>query len=171
MAHSWIVVGLLASLDGQETVDGGVPGAASPDIPEHPPVATGVPPSNGRRSELGFFGRLGQAYWQDWTGTLPAGPEAVFRGDPPPVSSPPFPWDYWPYGGSPTIGAANASWTPLMAALEDGPSGDFWRDTGLRIYGWVAGGFNVSTSKSSGFSNAPAAYYALPNTWRFDVRD
>ena len=115
-----------------------------------------------------FFSRLGSAYWQDWTGTLPSAPEAPFRGDPPPVSNPPFPFDYWPYGGSPTIGAPNNSWTPLMAAIYGGSGGDAWKASGVRIYGWLAGGFNLSSSRASGFSNAPAAYYALPNTWMLD---
>src|SRR5271169_2865871 len=118
--------------------------------------------------QQGFFERFGNAYWQDWTGTLPSQPEAPSRGYPPPVSNPPFPFDYWPYGGSPVIGAPNTSWTPLMAAIYGGSGGDAWKASGVRIYGWVAGGFNISTSRASGFSNSPAAYYALPNTWILD---
>lgn len=111
-----------------------------------------------------FFQRLGNAYWRDWTGTLPPQPDAPFRGDPPPVSNPPFPFDYWPYGGSPVIGAANASWSPLMAAIYSGSNGDAWKASGVRIYGWLAAGFNVSSSRQGGYANAPAAYYAVSNT-------
>src|SRR5271165_4799818 len=124
----------------------------------------GVAPAQGGN----FFARFGNAYWQDWTGTLPSAPEAPYRGYPPPVSNPPFPFDYWPYGGSQIIGAPNNSWTPLMAAIYDGPGGDAWKASGVRIYGWLAGGFNLTTSRASGLSNAPAAYYALPNTWILD---
>jgi hypothetical protein len=112
----------------------------------------------------GFFERLGNAYWEDWTGTLPAQPEAKYRGYPPPARNPPFPFDYWPYGGSPTIGAPNASWTPLMAAIYGGPGGQAIKDSGVRVYGWLNFGFNVSSSRQSGYANAPAAYYALSNT-------
>jgi hypothetical protein len=116
----------------------------------------------------GFFTRFGKAYWQDWTGTLPSSPEAPSRGYAPAVSNPPFPFDYWPYGGSPTIGAPNAAWSPLMAAIYGGPGGDAWKESGIRIYGWLNGGFNVSSSRQSGFANAPAAYYAVSNSWQLD---
>jgi hypothetical protein len=116
----------------------------------------------------GFFARFGNAYWQDWTGTLPSQPDAPFRGFPPAAGNPPFPFDYWPYGGSPTIGAANAAWSPLMAAIYGGPGGDAWKASGIRIYGWVNAGLNVSTSRGSGFANAPAAYDAVSNTVQLD---
>ena len=119
-------------------------------------------------SDDGFFTRFGKAYWGDWTGTLPSQPEAPSRGYPPAVSNPPFPFDYWPVGGTPTIGAPNASWSPLMAAIYDGPGGDAWKASGIRIYGWLNGGFNISSSRQSGFANAPAAYYAVSNAWQLD---
>jgi Putative beta-barrel porin-2, OmpL-like. bbp2 len=116
----------------------------------------------------GFFSRFGIAYWQDWTGTLPSQPDAPSRGFPPPAGNPPFPFDYWPYGGSPTIGAPNSAWSPLMAALYGGPGGDAWKASGIRIHGWLNAGFNLSSSGQGGLANAPAAYYAVSNTWQLD---
>lgn len=178
MAPMTLLLTLLsATLDAPSSPDAGVAaapptagssttgGAGSAAAPAAPSAATDA----GAAAESGgFFSRWGSAYWQDWTGTLPPAPEVPFRGDPPPVSNPPFPFDYWPYGGSPTIGAPNNSWTPLMAAIYGGPGGDAWKASGVRIFGWVAGGFNLSTSRASGFSNSPAAYYLLPNTWILD---
>ena len=135
---------------------------------EAPAVAAGEDAGVPAAQSEGFFGRLGSAYWEDWTGTLPPSPELPGRGFPPAVSNPPFPFDYWPYGGSQTIGAPNNSWTPLMAAIYGGPGGTGWKESGVRIFGWVAGGFNISSSRESGYSNAPAAYYAVSNTWILD---
>ncbi|MBV8454482.1 MAG: carboxypeptidase regulatory-like domain-containing protein, partial [Deltaproteobacteria bacterium] len=49
----------------------------------------------------GFFARFGRAYWNDWhppAATTPAAPtsenaEPAYRGYPPPVSNPPFPFN------------------------------------------------------------------------------
>jgi Putative beta-barrel porin-2, OmpL-like. bbp2 len=116
----------------------------------------------------GFFARFANAYWEDWTGTLPSQPEPASRGFPAPAGNPPFPFDYWPYGGSPTIGAPNAAWSPLMAAIYGGSNGDAWKASGVRIYGWLNAGFNISSSRQSGFANAPAAYYATSNAWQLE---
>jgi hypothetical protein len=149
---------LCAALDASSGTDAGATTPAVGVIAAKSDAGVSTP------SSAGFFTRLGNAYWEDWTGTLPSQPEAPSRGYPAPVSNPPFPFDYWPYGGSPVIGAPNASWSPLMDAIYSGSGGDAWKASGIRIYGWVAAGFNVSSSRESGFANAPAAYYAISNT-------
>jgi hypothetical protein len=90
--------------------------------------------------------------------------EVPHRGYPAVVDGPPFPFSDWPYGGSPVIGA---SWTqsgPLMQALWAGPHGDAWKKSGVQIYGWINGGFNVSTSDKPGYANFPTAYAEKPNS-------
>jgi len=161
MAPTMLLVTLLcAAPDAPAPISDAGDAAPTAEIASVGPSDAGVlAPQN-----AGFFTRFGNAYWEDWTGTLPSGPEPKYRGDPPPVSNPPFPFDYWPYGGSPTIGAPNTSWSPLMAAIYGGSGGDAWKASGVRIYGWLAAGFNVSSSRQSGFANAPAAYYAISNT-------
>lgn len=114
-----------------------------------------------------FFSRLGQAYANDWKDVTGDTPEPPRRGFPAPVSSPPFPFSDWPYGGSPVIGVPDASVGPLMTALYGGESGPWWQHRRIKIYGWVNGGFNVSTSTQH-YGNAPAAYYIQPNSVQLD---
>jgi hypothetical protein len=114
-----------------------------------------------------FFRRLGKAYWDDWTGASGDSPDLPRRGDPAPVSSPPFPFSDWPYGGSPTIGAPDTNGGPLMTAIYDGKHGKGWEDSRIKLYGWINGGFNVSTSDKH-YGNAPAAYYLQPNSVQLD---
>ena len=115
----------------------------------------------------GFFRRLATAYVEDWKGTAPETPEAPRRGFPAPVSSPPFPFSDWPYGGSPVIGAADTAGGPLMAAIYGGKDGQWWENSRVKIYGWMNGGFNLSTSDKH-FGNAPASYYIAPNSVQLD---
>jgi hypothetical protein len=61
--------------------------------------------------------------------------------------------------------ASGDATTPLMRAIYGGKNGDWWRRTGVDIYGWLNAGFNISTSHSS---NAPAAYYIRPNGGELD---
>lgn len=119
-------------------------------------------PDNG-----GFFHRLFRAYADDWFGKTPESPEAPRRGYPAPVTSPPFPFSDWPYGGSPTIGAPDTNGGPLMTALYTGEHGKGWEKSRIKLYGWVNGGFNVSTSDKQ-YGNAPAAYYIQPNSIQLD---
>jgi len=126
------------------------------------PVKNAVPPA-------GFLARLSKAYSDDWKGTATAsGPVPAFRGYEAPVSNPPWPFTVWPYGGSPTIGQPNTMSPPLMSALYAGPHGEAWQNSKIQIYGWVNGGFNISSSNKSGTANAPAAYYVYPNSVQLD---
>ncbi len=127
-------------------------------------------PASQKTSQYGFFHRLFKAYADDWKGTTSSGPDPPRRWTPAPVSGPPFPFSDWPYGGSPVIGAPWTQSSPLMEAVWSGPHGDAWKNSGVQIYGWLDGGFNVSTSstKFGHFGNAPAAYYLVPNSFQPD---
>ena len=43
-------------------------------------------------------------------------------------------------------------------------NGEAWKKSGVQIYGWVNGGFNVSTSNKGHYGNGPTAYDVVPNT-------
>lgn len=110
-----------------------------------------------------------------WNGD-PADAAPTWRkGDqPPPVSSPPYPFSTWPQGGTETIGYDNQYYGPLMDAIYCGPNGKEWKDSRVTIYGWVSPSLNFSTSKSRfNFStgtggNAPSAYAYEPNAVQLD---
>lgn len=111
-----------------------------------------------------FFSRLGQAYVQDWKSASSSGPAPPYRGFPSPLSTPPYPFADWPYGGSVVIGKPWIQSSPLMQAIWSGSSGDTWKESGIQIYGWFNGGFDLSTSTHGHYANAPAAYYIVPNS-------
>jgi hypothetical protein len=113
----------------------------------------------------GFFKRLGSAYADDWKGPASSGPEPPRRGLPSPLNSPPFPNSDWSYGGAPDIGAPDTNVPPLMTALYAGPNGKAWEDSHIKIYGWIEGSLNFSTSEHS---NLPAAYDIYPNRVELD---
>ncbi len=129
----------------------------------HAPERTAPPgPEAPSAARANFFSRLGDGYKADWhpaPSDAPA-PETTV-GYPAPVSSPPFPFAYWPYGGSPTIGAPDSNTYPLMQAVDENKSR-------TKVYGWVDPGFNVSTSNKGHYANAPLAYDVIPNTIQLD---
>jgi hypothetical protein len=55
-------------------------------------------------------------------------------------------------GGTPVIGAPDTQTYSLMQAINENRSR-------IKIYGWLNGGFNVSTSNKGDGANSPAAYY------------
>ena len=139
---------------------------------ERSPAAAGAGSTSGNVKQEapdngGFFQRLMKAYSDDWFGNSAESPEPARRRYPAPVSSPPFPFSDWPYGGSPTIGAPDTNVGPLMTALYTGENGKAWENSRVKLYGWVNGGFNVSTSDKH-YGNAPAAYYIQPNSIQLD---
>lgn len=105
-----------------------------------------------------FFQRLGDAYWQDWKPSPAAAsaPAPERRGYPAPLDSPPFPSSDYSVGGTPVIGAPDTQTYILMQAINQNRSR-------IKVYGWLNGGFNVSTSNKGDGANAPAAYYYNPN--------
>ena len=54
---------------------------------------------------------------------------------------------------------------PLMEALYGGSNGDAWEQSQVKMYGWVEGSFNLSTSHDS---NYPSAYDIFSNRAEFD---
>jgi hypothetical protein len=113
----------------------------------------------------GFLKRLFRAYADDWNGTTASGPEPPRRGPPSPLNAPPFPNADWSYGGAPDIGAPDTNVPPLMQALYAGPHGKAWEESRVKIYGWVEGSFNLSTSHRS---NLPSAYDIYSNRVELD---
>ena len=119
--------------------------------------------SAGKTETPGFFHRLFKAYSDDWRSSASSGPHPQRRGTPAPVDGPPFPFSDWPYGGSVVIGAPWTQSGPLMQALWSGPDGNFWKRSGVQIYGWFNVGCNVSTSDKSRYANFPEAYAEVSN--------
>jgi len=144
------------------TAQESAPAAANSQAPATAPDHKDQPADAG-----GFFSRFGKAYWEDWTVTPPDSPEPPRRGFPAPVSSPPFPFLDWPYGGSPVIGVTDTSGGPLMTAIYGTKHGESWEHSRIKIYGWVNAGFNLSTSDRH-YGNAPASYYIQPNSIQLD---
>jgi hypothetical protein len=103
-----------------------------------------------------FFIRFSDAYREDWHPTQAAGSDPVRRGFSAPLDSPPFPSGDYSVGGTPVIGAPDTQSYTLMQALNENRSR-------IKIYGWLNGGFNVSTSNKGDGANSPAAYYYNPN--------
>jgi hypothetical protein len=103
-------------------------------------------------SQGNVFKRLGKFYAADWTGKLTGSPTPERRALDAPLESPPFPSSDWGYGGSPPIGAPDGNVYPLMTALK--------KDSRIKVYGWVAGSVNASTSSKNNF---PVSYDIFPN--------
>jgi putative OmpL-like beta-barrel porin-2/carboxypeptidase family protein len=114
-----------------------------------------------------FLHRLAHAYAADWHPSPPDSnaPELPRRAIPSPLDSPPFPNSDWSYGGSPTIGVPDTNVSPLMEALYEGGHGDAWQKSRVKIYGWIEGSVNFSTSSNS---NSPAVYDIFPNRAELD---
>ena len=123
-------------------------------------LTLGLPTPAGR-----FLTRLLRGYADDWSGAVAGGPEPPSRVPPSPLNSPPFPNSDWSYGGAPDIGAPDTNVPPLMQALYAGPNGKAWEDSRVKIYGWVEGSLNLSTSQHS---NLPSAYDIYANRIELD---
>jgi hypothetical protein len=104
-------------------------------------------------SQANVFKRLGKFYAADWTGKLMAAPTPERRALDAPLESPPFPSCDWGYGGSPAIGVLDGNVYPLMTALR-------MENSRTKVYGWVAGSVNASTSSKNNF---PVSYDIFPN--------
>jgi hypothetical protein len=130
--------------------------------------AAGATNSAQQQPSNNFFGRLFKAYTDDWKGTASSGPAPPHRGYPSPESNPPYPFSDWPYGGSVDIGSAWTQSGPVMQAIWGGAHGEGIKDTGIQVYGWLDGGFNVSTSDRPGYANLPAAYDERPDSFQPD---
>ena len=87
-----------------------------------------------------------------------------------PQSTPPMPFTEWPYGGSQNLGVTRPSAvdSPLMVGIANTGIGRWMTDNNLQLYGWVNGGFNVSSNRQKPGGNAPIGYAYTPNTAQFD---
>ena len=82
------------------------------------------------------------------------------RGLPAPLDSPPFPGSDWPLGGSQLIGVPDTAVGPLMKSIYEGPQGQAWKDSRIKIYGWGELSANASSSSAS---NLPGGYPIRPD--------
>lgn len=160
----------------------GPPAALDPDAASAPQSSSPVPQGGSvpaaapatpaaaapQSVPTGFWKRFIKAYADDWHPAPSAGEAAKYRGYPPPVENPPYPFILWPMGGTPLIGYPNATAYPLTTALQNGPHGDWWKKANIQIYGWLDFGMNVSTSSARPYGNLPAAYAEVPNTFQVD---
>jgi hypothetical protein len=122
-----------------------------------------------------FFERLVSYYRLEWGhGAAPTDPKAPLqrRDQWPatPVSSPPFPFTEWPYGGATALGVTRPSSidSPLMAALANTELGRAMNESHIQLYGWVDFGGNISSSSVTPGGNSPAADMDSPNTATLD---
>ncbi len=115
----------------------------------------------GKYADLGFGKRLAKSYFdkKEESEQDPASPNKR-PGMPVPFAtkSPPFPFQEHI---GPNIGVNDASVYPLMEALYNGPNGQKWKDSRLKIYGWLDPSYTFGTSRRS---NIPLAYNIKPNS-------
>jgi opacity protein-like surface antigen len=86
-------------------------------------------------------------------------------GLPAPLDSPPFPSGDWPLGGSQLIGVPDTAVGPFMKWLYEGPNGQAWKDSHIKIYGW---GEVAANASNSGVSLQPAGYPIRPDRLELD---
>ncbi len=86
-----------------------------------------------------------------------------------PLDSPPFPNATWSIGGVSPLGYADTAVTPLMDTIYCGENGAKIKQSRIKLYGWINGGGNISSSRShydiaSGSGgNFPVAFDPYPN--------
>jgi hypothetical protein len=123
-----------------------------------PTEAVATPANATSAGDGNFLERLAGAYHDDWfpTATAAVAPAPPRRGYEAPLDSVPFPSGDYSVGGTPVIGAPDTQTYPLMQAINENRGR-------VKVYGWLNGGFDVSTSNKGDGANAPAAYYVNPN--------
>jgi hypothetical protein len=128
-----------------------------------------------RRIGYDFWTRLINYYALEWghadAPPDPSAPPSRRPGwTPQPVSTPPYPYTEWPYGGSTNIGVTrpNSVDSPLMQAMSKTMLGQALNEAHVQVYGWVNFGGNVSTNTVKPGGNWPAAYMYTPNTVQLD---
>ncbi|MGO9545771.1 MAG: outer membrane beta-barrel protein [Rhodomicrobium sp.] len=123
----------------------------------------------------GVLERFFNYYKLEWgKGTAPADPNALSTsrdGWPrTPATVPPMAYTEWPAGALTYIGntRANSADSPLMNSISDTDTGKWMSDNHLQLYGWLNGGFNLSTNTRTKGGNDPIAYTYLANTAQLD---
>lgn len=135
-------------------------------------------PCDAPQAKDGFFRRFFHAYGEEFRKGLDGESGNGENGDndngdsakserralPQPWSSPPFPNNE--YQGFPLIGVPSSdSVYPLMKAIYDGPRGDAWKNSRVKMYGWINASQNWSTAKDS---NTVTSYWVVPNAFVLD---
>lgn len=121
------------------------------------------------------FGRIANYYRLEYgESAAPSDPHApASRRDgwpTTPQSTPPMPFTEWPYGGTQNLGTtrpSNAD-SPLMVGIANTGLGRWMNDNHIQMYGWLNGGFNVSSNTRRPGGNAPIGYTYTPNAAQFD---
>ena len=114
---------------------------------------------DGKEANLSFHKRLINAYFseddEEDEGTKISNRVRIPApfGD----SSPPFPFSEHL---GPIVGVKDDSVWPLMEAIYNGPSGNWFKDNRIKIFGWVDPSVTFGTSTKS---NIPIAYNIVPN--------
>jgi Putative beta-barrel porin-2, OmpL-like. bbp2 len=123
----------------------------------------------------GLLERLTNYYRLEWGHEAPptdskAPPSRRDQWPATPVSTPPFPFTEWPYGGATALGVTRPSSidSPLMVALGNTELGRTMNDNHIQVYGWVDFGGNISSSAVTPGGNFPAADMYSPNTATLD---
>jgi Putative beta-barrel porin-2, OmpL-like. bbp2 len=147
-------------------------GSIAPPSPSVAPAAAVAPVGNAATAakQKGFWARFAQAYYDDWHPSANPDPPK-YRGDPMPESSPPYPFNVWPIGGTVWIGYPNATNYPLTTALYGSDHWQWLKKANIQVYGWANAGMNLSTSTElvgGKYANSPASYNQIPNSIQLD---
>jgi hypothetical protein len=148
--HIVLLVGLVAA--------GRVASAQVASTPDELAPAIGDATS-GSDARVPFFRRLFNAFFaqkpeaEDKDEAAPAR-----RLSPAPYQSPPFPFSEHV---GPVIGYRDDTVWPLMEALQNGPSGEWWKESRIKIYGWADPSITFGTARGS---NIPEVYNIVPNS-------
>ena len=123
----------------------------------------------------GVLERFFNYYQLEWGhGAAPTDPKAPpgrIEGWPrTPETVPPMAYTEWPTGALTSIGVTrpNSVDSPLMVAIANTDAGKWLTSNNIQIYGWVNGGFNISTNPGGKGANAPVAYTYSSNTVNLD---
>ena len=103
--------------------------------------------------------------------TDPSAPSPNIEGWPrTPGTVPPLAYTEWPTGAMTTIGNTrpNGADSPFMAAIANTSLGQWMQENHLQFYGWINGGFNISTNSLQPAGNGPIGYAYTPNTAQLD---
>jgi hypothetical protein len=154
---------------------------AAPGTPAGPPPdCVGVSPYTNYKcldAYLGddIFGRMWNYYKLEWGQSgPPADPNAPPSQTPGfpriPGTTPPLAYTDWPTGAMETIGDTlpNGADSPFMVAIANTSLGQWMQEWHLQLYGWINGGFNISSNQTQPAGNGPIGYTYTPNTAQLD---
>jgi Putative beta-barrel porin-2, OmpL-like. bbp2 len=145
-----------------------------------PPDCVGVSPYTNYKcldAYLGedIFGRMWNYYKLEWgqsgPPTDPNAPPSQIAGWPRiPGTVPPLAYTDWPAGAEETIGDTlpNGADSPFMVAIANTSLGQWMQANHLQLYGWINGGFNISSNQQQPGGNGPIGYTYTPNTAQLD---